>query len=119
MTTPGRGCFSSLVLIVWAAALSVPALPQAGTHTIPLAGSPPMGWNSWDCYGTSVTEAQVKGNADYMSKNLALPRLAVHRGGYPMVRAKRARGRIQSRGASRDEQIRPPDTGGQPVSFVG
>src|SRR5664280_1682345 len=70
MTTPGRGCFSSLVLIVWAAALSVPALPQAGTHTIPLAGSPPMGWNSWDCYGTSVTEAQVKANADYMSKNL-------------------------------------------------
>src|ERR1039458_1627746 len=70
MTTPGRGCFASLVLIVWAAALSVQALPQAGTHTIPLAGSPPMGWNSWDCYGTSVTEAQVKGNADYMSKNL-------------------------------------------------
>jgi hypothetical protein len=29
-----------------------------------------MGWNSWDSYGTSVTEAQVKANAGYMSKNL-------------------------------------------------
>jgi alpha-galactosidase len=29
-----------------------------------------MGWNSWDCYGTSVTEAEVKANADYMAKNL-------------------------------------------------
>ncbi|MCA0757249.1 glycoside hydrolase family 27 protein [Paenibacillus sp. N4] len=26
-----------------------------------------MGWNSWDCYGASVTEAEVKGNADYMA----------------------------------------------------
>ncbi len=29
-----------------------------------------MGWNSWDCYGTAVTEAQVKANADYMAKHL-------------------------------------------------
>jgi hypothetical protein len=29
-----------------------------------------MGWNSWDCYGTTVTEAEVKANADYMAKNL-------------------------------------------------
>ncbi len=70
MATPGRVCFAFLVLIVGAAALSVPALPPVGTHTIALAGSPPMGWNSWDCYGTSVTEAQVKANAGYMSKNL-------------------------------------------------
>src|ERR1017187_10446291 len=70
MTTPGRGCFAFLVPIVWAAALSVPALPQAAMHKIPLAGSPPMGWNSWDSYGTSVTEAQVRANAGYMSKNL-------------------------------------------------
>ena len=32
--------------------------------------SPPMGWNSWDCYGTAVTEAEVKANADYMAKKL-------------------------------------------------
>jgi alpha-galactosidase len=31
---------------------------------------PPMGWNSWDCYGASVTEAEVLGNADYMAEHL-------------------------------------------------
>ncbi|TDD94707.1 NPCBM/NEW2 domain-containing protein [Flavobacterium cellulosilyticum] len=34
------------------------------------AATPPMGWNSWDCYGPTVTEAEVKSNADYMSKYL-------------------------------------------------
>lgn len=34
------------------------------------AATPPMGWNSWDCYGPTVTEPEVKANADYMSKNL-------------------------------------------------
>lgn len=35
-----------------------------------LAKTPPMGWNSWDCYGPTVTETEVKANADYMSENL-------------------------------------------------
>lgn len=29
-----------------------------------------MGWNSWDCYGTSVNEEQLLGNAEYMAKHL-------------------------------------------------
>jgi alpha-galactosidase len=37
---------------------------------IKIAATPPMGWNSWDCYGASVTEAEVKGNADYIATNL-------------------------------------------------
>lgn len=32
------------------------------------AKTPPMGWNSWDCYGASVTEEHLKGNADYIAK---------------------------------------------------
>src|SRR3974390_528133 len=36
-----------------------------------LAPTPPMGWNSWDSFGTGVTEAEVKANADYMSKYMA------------------------------------------------
>lgn len=32
--------------------------------------TPPMGWNSWDCYGPTVKEDEVKANADYMAKNL-------------------------------------------------
>jgi len=35
------------------------------------APTPPMGWNSWDSYGTTVTEQEVKANADYMARNLA------------------------------------------------
>ncbi|WP_201982364.1 NPCBM/NEW2 domain-containing protein [Hymenobacter rubidus] len=34
------------------------------------ATTPPLGWNSWDCYGPTVTEAETKANADYMAKNL-------------------------------------------------
>ncbi|MCX6334912.1 MAG: amidohydrolase family protein [Bacteroidia bacterium] len=34
------------------------------------APTPPMGWNSWDCYGPTVVESEVKANADYMSKHL-------------------------------------------------
>ncbi|GIO52663.1 MULTISPECIES: glycoside hydrolase family 27 protein [Paenibacillus] len=34
------------------------------------APTPPMGWNSWDCYGATVTEAEVRGNAEYMARHL-------------------------------------------------
>ncbi len=32
--------------------------------------TPPMGWNSWDCYGPTVEEHEVKANADYMAEYL-------------------------------------------------
>jgi len=31
---------------------------------------PPMGWNSYDYYDTTVNEAQVRANAEYMAKHL-------------------------------------------------
>jgi hypothetical protein len=34
------------------------------------AAHPPMGWNSWDSYGTTVTETEVKANADFMASRL-------------------------------------------------
>ncbi|WP_342644372.1 NPCBM/NEW2 domain-containing protein [Mucilaginibacter sp. CSA2-8R] len=34
------------------------------------APTPPMGWNSWDCFGPTVTEDEVKANADYMAAHL-------------------------------------------------
>ncbi len=30
-----------------------------------------MGWNSWDSYGTTIREEQVKANADWMAEHLA------------------------------------------------
>lgn len=35
-----------------------------------LAQKPPMGWNSYNCFGGNVTEAEVKANADYMAEKL-------------------------------------------------
>lgn len=35
------------------------------------APTPPMGWNSWDSYGTTVREDQVKANVDAMARDLA------------------------------------------------
>ncbi len=35
-----------------------------------LAATPPMGWNSWDGYGTTITEAQFKANAEWFAKHL-------------------------------------------------
>lgn len=35
------------------------------------AQTPPMGWNSWDCFGPTVVEDEVKANADYMAEKLA------------------------------------------------
>ena len=35
-----------------------------------IAATPPMGWNSWDCYGAAVTEETVRANAGYMAKYL-------------------------------------------------
>ena len=31
---------------------------------------PPRGWNSWDCYGTTVTEVEVLANAAFMAEHL-------------------------------------------------
>jgi hypothetical protein len=34
------------------------------------AKTPPMGWNSWDCFGAGVWESNVIANADYMAEHL-------------------------------------------------
>jgi len=36
----------------------------------PPAATPPMGWNSYNCFGSAVHEEEVKANADYMALNL-------------------------------------------------
>jgi alpha-galactosidase len=35
-----------------------------------LAPTPPMGWNSWDCFGPTVREDEVKANANFMAAHL-------------------------------------------------
>jgi hypothetical protein len=33
----------------------------------PMASTPPMGWNSWDAYGFTLTEAEYKANAEVLA----------------------------------------------------
>jgi alpha-galactosidase len=42
----------------------------ANSHSEVLAARPPMGWNSWDGYGTTINEEQFKANAKWMADNL-------------------------------------------------
>jgi hypothetical protein len=45
-----------------------------GTHEAfsqQLAATPPLGWNSYDCFGYSVHEDDVKATARYMAKKLS------------------------------------------------
>jgi alpha-galactosidase len=42
---------------------AAPAMPV-------LAATPPMGWNSWNSYGTTIDEAHFKSNAQWISQNL-------------------------------------------------
>ena len=41
---------------------------DADFHT--WAATPPLGWNSWDCFGTTLTERQAKAQADAMAREL-------------------------------------------------
>ena len=57
-----RSPLTALILLL----TSLPSLAQSSP-----APTPPMGWNSWDSYGTTVREENVKANADWMSEHLA------------------------------------------------
>ncbi len=56
--------------IALAALLAMAVFSASAARAQALAQTPPMGWNSWDAYGTSVTESEVKANADYMAEKL-------------------------------------------------
>jgi alpha-galactosidase len=59
-----------VVLLVLASALSAVAQSAATTDPAALAITPPMGWNSWDSYGTTSDEAAFKANAGWFAKHL-------------------------------------------------
>lgn len=43
-------------------------LPQS----LPQAWRPPMGWNSWDSYGTTLTEDELLANARFMADPMSI-----------------------------------------------
>lgn len=62
--------FSIVSLLVLAVSCNSFSKKNNPTEFYSLAQTPPMGWNSWDCYGPTVTEAEVKANTDYMAEHL-------------------------------------------------
>jgi alpha-galactosidase len=61
------------ILLIFCARNSVsqtaPASPTPAA-AVPLALTPPVGWNSWDGYGTTITEDEFKANAEWFAKHL-------------------------------------------------
>lgn len=58
------------ILILAACAAMALSSPAASPDAV-LAPTPPMGWNSWDSFGPTVRENEVKANADAMAAKLA------------------------------------------------
>lgn len=52
--------------LLLSAGLATAALAQTPTATV--AATPPMGWNSWDAYGLTITEDQFKANVEVLAK---------------------------------------------------
>ncbi|HEX7632242.1 MAG TPA: hypothetical protein VF388_08920, partial [Lacunisphaera sp.] len=44
--------------------------PEPAPKFYAWAPTPPMGWNSWTCYGAGVWQADVLANTDYMEQHL-------------------------------------------------
>ena len=59
-----------LWLILFALATTQTSVRAADPAYWSWAQTPPMGWNSWDCYGAGVWQGDALANADYMAKNL-------------------------------------------------
>ncbi|MCD7962900.1 MAG: glycoside hydrolase family 27 protein [Rikenellaceae bacterium] len=56
-----------LTILLICICISAKAFPENFRDWAP---TPPMGWNSWDCYGPTVTEDEVRANAVYMAENM-------------------------------------------------
>ncbi len=66
MTQPRSYHRFAQALLATSLALACPALHAQK----PLAPTPPMGWNSWDAYGITVREAEIRANAQWMAQHL-------------------------------------------------
>ncbi len=56
--------------VVLAAAALLPLTAATPDSPAAIAATPPMGWNSWDSFGESVSEADVRANAKWMAEHL-------------------------------------------------
>jgi len=58
------------MLSFWMLFLPSASPSQTTEAQAPLAATPPMGWNSWDAYGETVSESDIRANAAWMAEHL-------------------------------------------------
>ena len=61
---------SAFVALLFAAAMILVSRPASPQKTRELATTPPMGWNSWDAYAETISEADIRANAKWMGEHL-------------------------------------------------
>ncbi|GAA5483099.1 NPCBM/NEW2 domain-containing protein [Haloferula sargassicola] len=61
---------AKLVPLLGALNALMPSVVAAEPEFHSWAEKPPLGWNSWDIFGTTVTEKQIREQADAMAKDL-------------------------------------------------
>lgn len=60
-----------LILLFMCILVGISAILAQATKNYHIwATTPALGWNSWDCFGTTITESQIKEQADAMAKYL-------------------------------------------------
>jgi alpha-galactosidase len=70
MKMPGASKFASGAAVLMIMVSLVPGGALGADQKAAFAPTPPMGWNSWDSFGTTVREDEVKANADVMARDL-------------------------------------------------
>jgi len=65
----GAGAVVLLLVLVIALVVSRPSPPRGDPAVTGLAGTPPMGWNSWNHFGCSVDADLVERTADALAAN--------------------------------------------------
>jgi len=58
---------NKIALIASAGLLAAATVYVSAQKSVPLAPTPPMGWNSWDSYGLTINEADFKANATILA----------------------------------------------------
>ncbi|MBS0422640.1 MAG: glycoside hydrolase family 27 protein [Proteobacteria bacterium] len=59
---------ATTMMVAATAMAGAPASAATGPSANTLAPTPPMGWNSWDAYGFTLTEADFKANATVLAQ---------------------------------------------------
>ncbi|HMD37788.1 MAG TPA: glycoside hydrolase family 27 protein [Candidatus Acidoferrum sp.] len=61
---------ASATFCLWTISTQFSAISSDVEAQTVLAPTPPMGWNSWDSYGETVTESDIRANAAWMAEHL-------------------------------------------------